>query len=81
MIKIICQLIPVNIIQDKTLDRKDMNPLERIIAASMSFTGSYADIDLKFETGNLKTLNVQGSDKVTLKSLQQMLEYFIGSII
>jgi len=78
IIKSICSLIPINIIQDKTREKKDMNPLERMIATSISFTGSYADIDLKFEIRNLDKLNVKNCNEVNIKSLHQMLEYYIN---
>ena len=77
IIKCIGTLIPVDLIQEKNLKQEDMTSLERLVAAGMAFTGGYADLNLKFETKNLDALNPAPDDRVKVKSLQKMIEYFI----
>lgn len=78
IIQSVCQVLPVEIIQKKSLDRKELNKMERMVAAGMSFTGVYAHTKLKFDTKNLeKTVSPNGNE-VTAESLYKMISYFVG---
>lgn len=70
-------LLPVNLVQDKTLDRKNMNSIERIVAAGMSFTGSYANTHLVFDRKNLDNYLSPNGNEITEQSLHKMIKYFI----
>lgn len=72
----ICNLLPINIIQKKELERDKLNSLERIIAAGMAFTGVYANLDLKFDSKNLDKIVSPNGNEVTSQSLLKMLDYF-----
>jgi len=73
-------LLPVRIIADKSLRQEEMNPYERIISIGMSFTGSYTNTDIHFETGNLDKLRLEERNEPTDQSVHRMLEYFINKI-
>lgn len=77
IISSVCDVLPVEIIQKKELDRKELNRMERMIASGMSFTGVYANTKLKFDTKNLeKTVSPNGNE-ITAESLHNMIEYFV----
>lgn len=80
IIKSINKLLPVNIVPEIQLERAEMNALERIISAGMTFTESYIDTNLLFDTKNMdKILMVKGNE-VNKNSVYKMLEYFIGNL-
>ena len=73
-------LIPIKLIPVPELKKEEMSAIERLVSVGMSFTGSYIDTDLKWETNNLDALipieNGNSEDKAILK----MLKYFIDSL-
>ena len=69
--------MPINLVQEKQLDRNNLTSLERLIAAGMSFTGMYASNNLVFETKNLDTYFSPNGNEVTKETLHQMIEFFI----
>jgi nucleoside-diphosphate-sugar epimerase len=69
--------LPVTIVLDKTLQQKNMNALERMIAVGMSFTGKYARINLQFDHKNLDQIIRSDNNGVTKRSLCRMMESFI----
>jgi len=73
----ICQLLPIQIIMNKNLQRKDLNALERLIAAGMSFTGGYAETNLLFGTKNLEEVIQSAGNELTVTEFYKMLGYFI----
>ena len=77
IIKNISNLLPINLVQDKTINRESMNALERMVSAGMSFTGLYANTNLNFDSKNLDMYFSPNGNEVTEKSVQKMLEYFI----
>lgn len=74
------RLLPLVIIADKTLRKEDMSSLERIISIGMSFTGNYANMDIRFENENLNKLLLEEGNELTDQSVHRMLEYFINKI-
>lgn len=80
IVKTICKLLPINIIQDKSLERADMNAIERMIAIGMSFTGAYSDTNILFDTKNLDKIILSDDNQITEQSLYNMLEYFINEL-
>lgn len=80
IIKSISGLLPIDIVPEKHIERNEMNALERIISAGMTFTERYIDTNLQFDTKNLdKILMVEGHE-VNESSVYKMLEYFIGNL-
>ncbi len=77
IIKCICRLLPINILQVRELNPDSMNILERIIAAGMSFTGKYSNTNLNFDTTNIDLLNFPRDNEITPDSLCRMIEYVI----
>lgn len=80
IISSINKLLPVNVVPERHLKRSDMKALERIISAGMTFTESYIDTNLQFDTKNLEKILLVNSCEVTEKSIYKMLEYFIGNL-
>ncbi|MFA6334125.1 MAG: SDR family oxidoreductase [Bacteroidales bacterium] len=80
IIECICKLLPINIIQDTTLEKENMNAIEKIIAAGMSFTGGYTNTNFLFDTKNLDGIISSYENEVTVLSLYKMLEYFIAGL-
>ena len=74
------KLLPVKIIPNRSLEPTEMNAFERMISIGMSFTGSYADTNLSFDTKNLDAIAVKGIDEVNEQSILRMLEYFLDRL-
>lgn len=75
--RIVNKTLPVEVVQEKELEKKDLNKLERMIASGMSFTGVYTNTDLQFDTENLeKTISLNGNE-ITRESLHRMIKYFL----
>jgi len=74
------ELLPINIIPLKNFNREDMNPIERIINAGMSFTGSYADTSIRFDTAKRDKIITTVNNEVTEHTVFKMLKYFIENI-
>lgn len=72
--------LPIHILPHKNLDRKDMNPIERLIAVGMSFTANYAETDLLFDTSEREKIIKPTVKKSTSDSVVQMLEFFIQQL-
>lgn len=80
IIKSINKLLPVSIVPELQLKRAEMNALERIISAGMTFTESYIDTNLQFDTKNLEKILMVSDYDVNENSVHKMLEYFIGNL-
>ena len=80
IIETLNQLLPVNIIPLKNLDRKDMNPIERLIAAGMSFTESYTATNLFFDTKKRDRIIPSEGNNPDKQSIFKMLSYFIDHL-
>jgi nucleoside-diphosphate-sugar epimerase len=80
IIKSISKLLPINIVPERQLERNEMNALERIISAGMTFTESYIDMDLEFETKNLDKIIMANGHEANENSVHKMLAYFIDNL-
>ena len=80
IIKSINKLLPINIVPEKQFTRHEMSALERIIFAGMTFTGSYINTNLQFDTSNLDKILIVDGNKVNEDSIHKMLEYFIDNL-
>ncbi len=71
------QLLPIRLLPDKNLKKADMNSFERIISIGMTFTGSYTQTNILFDTKNLDSLvHLNGNEQ----SIYRMLEYFVNKL-
>ncbi|MCF6357194.1 MAG: SDR family oxidoreductase, partial [Draconibacterium sp.] len=50
IINSLCELLPINISPVESIDKKEMNAMERIISVGMSFTGGYIKTNIHFDT-------------------------------
>ena len=79
--RIVNDVLPVEIIQEKELETSNLKRKERMIARGMAFTGVYTNTNLEFDTRNLeKTISPNGNE-ITAGSLRKMIRYFINQNI
>lgn len=82
----VAKLMPINIVPVENLTKAEMSSLERLVSVGMSFTGSYININLQFETKNTDLLiagNVfskHHSLETEEQSISDMLAYFVGNL-
>ncbi|MGQ1891824.1 SDR family oxidoreductase [Thermophagus sp. OGC60D27] len=74
------KLIPLTIIPDPGLEHSDMNSLERLMAVGMSFTGSYSNLDIRFDTSKRDEVIVRGEDNMDELTVYKMLSWFIENV-
>ena len=74
------KLLPIKIVTEPFLIPSNMNVLERMISMGMSFTGSYSDINILFETKNLDFLFSQETTEVTEQTVFQMMDYYLNRL-
>lgn len=79
IINSICELLPINIVPVKFINRDEMDALERVIAVGMSFTGSYIDTDILFDTSQRDSI-ISDNNEADEYSVYKMLEYFIDNL-
>lgn len=72
--------LPLTIITDKKLTKKNMTRLERMMAVGMSFTGKYTQSNLLFDNNNLHKIMPAQVDDVTEASLCRMMAYFFEQL-
>ena len=80
IIETLNRLLPINIIPQKKLERRDMNAIERLISVGMSFTESYIETDLSFDTSQRDKFIHYVETGPSNNSVSKMLEYFIESL-
>ncbi|MCT4647024.1 MAG: SDR family oxidoreductase [Carboxylicivirga sp.] len=73
-------LIPLKLVPVPELEKEEMSSIERLVSVGMSFTGSYIDTDLRWETNNLDALVPNDGNNNEDKAILKMLEYFIGTL-
>jgi nucleoside-diphosphate-sugar epimerase len=74
------KLLPINIIPLEKLDKKEMNSMERLISVGMSFTGSYVNTNIKFDTKRRDEFIASSNGEIDKNTIFKMLEYFIDSL-
>lgn len=80
ILRAISKLLPINIIPLKYMDHNDMDALERLVAAGMSFTGAYKATNLQFDTKARDSVFLPESNEVNEQTVYKMLEYFIDNL-
>lgn len=80
IIKSINKLLPIIIVPEKKFARHEMTALERIISAGMTFTESYIDTNLQFDTSNLDKILMVAGHEANENTVHKMLEYFIDNL-
>ena len=80
IIEVLNNLVPMRILPVKELDRKEMNPIERMISAGMSFSENYTSTSISFDSRQRdKLLECPGTVPDDY-SVAKMLEYFIETL-
>lgn len=74
------KLLPIKLIPVKILNTVEMTAWERMISIGMSFTGSYANTNLIFETKNLEKIAEVGTNEVSATTISWMLDYFFDTL-
>ena len=75
------EVLPITLIPQKKLERNSMNSLERLISIGMSFTGSYTETNLKFDTAQRdKIIQPAGDGELNDENVFAMLKYFVESL-
>ncbi len=78
--KAICDILPVNLVQDISIEKEDLNELERMVLAGMAFTIEYANTNLQFETTTLDEIIAPNRKEITEHSVSKMIEWFLSDI-
>ncbi len=81
IINSLCQLLPIDIIPVETIEKSDMNALERMISVGMSFTGGYIKTNILFGTQNLNKIILSDGNDTNEHTIFRMLEFFIDELI
>jgi len=80
LINSISKLLPIRIIPANNIERADMDALERLIAVGMSFTGSYNNTNLLFDTRKLDEIILSNGNEANENTVFKMMEYFIDNL-
>ena len=81
IINSMCEILPISIIPVESLEKSDMNAIERIISVGMAFTGSYVKTNIKFDTRNLNKVILSGGHNIVNEhTIFRMLEFFINGL-
>lgn len=81
IINSLCKLLPVHIVPSESIERSEMNVMERIISIGMSFTGSYVGTNLQFGTKNLDKLVLSCSSyEANEHTIYKMLKFFLDDL-
>jgi len=80
IIEILNQLTPINLIPEHVIERKEMSSIERLMSVGMSFTESYAETSLSFDTQQRDKFVGNQETGPSGYSVARMLEYFIGTL-
>ena len=77
----LCKLLPIQLVADKTIERSEMNAIERIISIGMTFTGSYVSTNIQFCTRNLDKIVLSGNNyEANEHTVFKMLQYFLENL-
>ncbi len=74
------RLLPIELIPQKKLNRKEMTSLERLISAGMSFSESYTETDLTFDTTERDKFIQPNGSTMNEHAVSKMLAYFITDL-
>lgn len=80
IINSISKLLPIQLIPVRTLKREEMDTIERMVSAGMSFTGSYVNTNLLFGTEELDKVMLSLGNEANQQGVFQMLAYYIDNL-
>ena len=80
IIEILNQLTPINLIPEQVIERKEMSSIERLMSVGMSFTKSYTETNLYFDTQQRDKFMDNPETGPSSYSVAKMLKYFIGTL-
>ncbi|MFV0591989.1 MAG: SDR family oxidoreductase [Draconibacterium sp.] len=72
------ELLPITLLAEPGLEVSEMDSYERVISIGMSFTNSYTDTNMNFDTAKLDEVMQLEENEATEESIRKMLEYFLG---
>ena len=71
------ELLPITLIPEPDLEVSEMDSYERIVSIGMSFTNSYTNVDMNFDTTKLDEVMQVEENEASEASIRAMLEYFL----
>lgn len=71
------ELLPITLLPEPDLEVSEMDSYERIISIGMSFTNSYTNTNMNFDTTKLDELMQVEENEASEESIRKMLEYFL----
>ncbi|MCK3683139.1 SDR family oxidoreductase [Maribellus sp. YY47] len=71
------ELVPISLLSLPELEVSEMDSYERIISIGMSFTASYTDTNMNFDTTKLDEVMQLEANEASEESIRKMLEYFL----
>lgn len=74
------KLLPICIVPFMELKREDMDAIERVISVGMSFTGSYIDTNILFDTSKRDEIIRAVNNEASEETIYKMLAYFIEGL-
>ena len=77
----LCELLPIKLVPQIDIEKSEMDSYERIISIGMSFTSSYTDTNIHFDTTNLDLVANGEFNEANEQSIHRMLKYFIGNLL
>lgn len=80
IIEILNQLTPINLLPVQAIERNEMSSIERLMSVGMSFTESYTETSLSFDTQQRDRFVGNQETGPSAYSVARMLEYFIGTL-
>jgi nucleoside-diphosphate-sugar epimerase len=80
IINSISKLLPIQLSPVKTINREEMDTIERMVSAGMSFTGSYINTNLLFGTEELDKVMLSVGNEAHEQAVYQMLAYYIDNL-
>lgn len=80
IIEILNKMIPIRLIPMSQLERKNMNPIERLVSVGMSFSESYTSINISFDTQKRDQFINSTETVLDNQSVAMMLKYYIEDL-
>lgn len=77
ILEILNELLPVKLIPQIEVEEESMNRLERAVAAGMSFTGSYIDTNIDFDTAKRDSVIRSKNHVMDRQAVYDMLSYYL----
>lgn len=80
IIQSLSELLPIQLIPQKDISKDNMNAIEKMVLAGMTFTGNYIDTDINFDASKRDKVISSQHREVNDASVFAMLSYFLNHI-